>query len=149
AGWGRAGRSHAPGPVRAPEHAIVLWVREGRGGPGGARSVGAGAGGLGGDFGLGAGVGVLRGVERAGGLAAEAGLVLVDELEVAGVDDDAGGLSEDADEVDAPDEVEEEAEPAAEAEPPEGLGDDALALVLADDPLDEHAPEEGDLSGEA
>ena len=74
--------------------------------------------------------------------------LLADQPEVAGIDDDAGGLPHDANDVLAPDEVSEERQAAEEREPPEGDGDDGLPLAFGDEPLHQHAAEEGALPGE-
>jgi len=57
-------------------------------------------------------------------------------------------LAHDADDIDAPDEVGEEADASDETEPPEDFRDGGDLRSFGDDPLDEHASKEGGLSEE-
>lgn len=78
-----------------------------------------------------------------------AAFFFMDESEISGIDHDAGGLSEDTNDVHAPDEVGEEADASDETEPPKYFGYGGDTRFFGDDPLDEHAPEERGLSDES
>src|SRR5262245_35174855 len=75
--------------------------------------------------------------------------VAQDEVEVAGVDEEARALTQDEDGIAAPEGVEEQGQAAADREIPEGAGHDALAQTLRGDPLDEEARGEKGLAEKA
>lgn len=73
----------------------------------------------------------------------------VDQPQIAQVDKQACGLAEDADDVLAPDKIEQEHAGPEQAHPPEGHWDHGPPFPLTGDPLDDHAAGEKDLAQEA
>ena len=90
-----------------------------------------------------------RRVGRSSGLGrSRLALAEPDEVDVARVDHEAGGLAEHEHRVRAIDGIGQQHEPAEEAEIPERLGHDAGARLLASDPLHDEAHGEHELGDE-
>ncbi len=73
----------------------------------------------------------------------------MDEPEIAAIDEEAGGLTEDEDRIVPMDGVDEQHQPPADAQVPEGGRYDARLQALGGEPLDEETAEEEGLSSES